>query len=102
MIILISGSSDISLDDVDTAATIVKNAADIDANIIFGVATDPELDDEMIVTVIATGFGTDSKPAAAPAAKQPAQEQAPAAEPKADDNGLDDDVIDIFNMFKNK
>jgi cell division protein FtsZ len=102
VIILISGSSDISLDDVDTAATIVKNAADIDANIIFGVATDPELDDEMIVTVIATGFGTDSKPAAAPAAKQPAQEQAPAAETKADDNGLDDDVIDIFNMFKNK
>ena len=35
-------------------------------------------------------------------AEQPAQEQAPAPETKADDNGLDDDVIDIFNMFKNK
>ena len=98
MIILINGSSDISLDDVDTAATIVKNAADIDANIIFGVATDPELDDEMIVTVIATGFGTDSKPTAAPA--KPAE--TPAAEPKSDETTLDDDVIDIFNMFKNK
>ena len=56
----------------------------------------------MIVTVIATGFGTDSKPAAAPAKQAAPEQQAPAAETKADDNGLDDDVIDIFNMFKNK
>ena len=83
---------------MDTAATIVKNAADIDANIIFGVATDPELDDEMIVTVIATGFGTDSKPA--PQAK-PAAAETPAQEAKKDETSLDDDVIDIFNMFRN-
>ena len=61
----------------------------------------------MVVTVIATGFGTDSN-GAAPAAVKPAAAAAPAAEepiiniPKVEDTSLDDDVIDIFNMFKNK
>ena len=100
VIILISASNDITLDDVDVAATIVKNAADIDANIIFGVSTDTSLDDEMVVTVIATGFGADADAAAAPAEKTAPAEQAAPAQPA---NGVDDsDVIDIFNMFKNK
>ena len=100
VIILISASNDITLDDVDVAATIVKNAADIDANIIFGVSTDTSLDDEMVVTVIATGFGADADAAAQPAEKTAPAEQAAPAQPA---NGVDDsDVIDIFNMFKNK
>lgn len=101
VIILISASSDITLDDVDVAATIVKNAADIDANIIFGVSTDAALDDEMVVTVIATGFGADgdAKPQA-PEAKTASADQ---SAPQSSDNGVDDnDVIDIFNMFRNK
>ncbi len=116
VIILISASEDITLDDVDVAATLIKDAADIDANIIFGVATDPTLDDEMIVTVIATGFGTPVDPAAdqtaAPAAAAPVQQavqtpiasSAPVASvaPAADDDSGDDDISDIFNMFKNR
>ena len=102
VIILIAGSDDISLDDVDTAATIVKNAADVDANIIFGVSTDENLDDEMVVTVIATGFGTDTNvKAPAPAKAAPAVQEAPAAPAKQEETSLDDDVIDIFNMFRN-
>ncbi|MBQ7687602.1 MAG: cell division protein FtsZ [Clostridia bacterium] len=98
VIILISASADITLDDVDTAATIVKNAADEDANIIFGVSTDASLDDEMIVTVIATGFGTDGN-IPAPAETKAKMEETPAEKPA--EKSIDDDVIDIFNMFKN-
>ena len=102
VIILISASNDITLDDVDVAATIVKNAADIDANIIFGVSTDTSLDDEMVVTVIATGFGADGDTQTQPSeAKSSAQSEQ--ASPSQSVNGVDDnDVIDIFNMFKNK
>ena len=60
VIISITSSPDITLDDVDVAASIIAEAADVDANIIFGVAFDEKLEDEMVVTVIATGFGTDS------------------------------------------
>ena len=59
VIISISASEDIGLDDIDTAAGIVRAAADEDANIIFGVDLDKEKEDEMTITVIATGFGTD-------------------------------------------
>mgnify|MGYP000708220505 CR=1 FL=1 len=61
VLINIAGSHDLGLDDVETAANIVMEAANPDANIIFGAAFDDELQDEMRVTVIATGF--DKNPA---------------------------------------
>ena len=64
VLINITGSSDLGLDDVETAASIVQQAANPEANIIFGSAFDDTLQDEMRVTVIATGF--DEKKAAAP------------------------------------
>ncbi len=63
VLINITGSSDLGLDDVETAASIVQEAANPEANIIFGSAFDDSLQDEMRVTVIATGF--DEKRAAA-------------------------------------
>ena len=60
IIISISASEDIGLEDIDTAAGIVRAAADDDANIIFGVDLKPELEDTMTITVIATGFGSDA------------------------------------------
>ena len=56
VLINITGSSDLGLDDVETAASIVQEAANPNANIIFGSAFDDSLQDEMRVTVIATGF----------------------------------------------
>ena len=56
VLINVTGSSDLGLDDVETAANIVMEAANPEANIIFGAAFDDSLDDEMRVTVIATGF----------------------------------------------
>lgn len=55
----ITGSSDLRIFEVNDAATIITEAADPDANIIFGAVIDENLGDEIRVTVIATGF--DSK-----------------------------------------
>ena len=52
----ITGSSNLSLHEVNEAAAIVTEAADQDANIIFGAVIDEALGDEIRVTVIATGF----------------------------------------------
>ncbi len=52
----ITGGLNLSLQEVDEAASIIKEAADLQANIIVGQVLDPEMDDEIVVTVIATGF----------------------------------------------
>ena len=57
VIINITGGSDLSLAEVNDASTIVQEAADEDANIIFGAVVDPALHGRVKITVIATGFG---------------------------------------------
>lgn len=52
----ITGGSDLGLFEVNEAAELVAQAADPDANIIFGAVIDDNLDDEIRITVIATGF----------------------------------------------
>ena len=59
VLINITGSMDIGLEEVETAANLVQEAAHPDANIIFGAAFDDALEDEIRVTVIATGFDED-------------------------------------------
>ena len=56
ILISISGSPDIGLEDVDLACNMVYNEAHPDANVIWGCALDPDLEDEMRITIIATGF----------------------------------------------
>jgi len=53
----ITGGSTLALFEVNEAAEIIAKSADPEANIIFGAVIDEELDDEVRVTVIATGFG---------------------------------------------
>ncbi len=109
VIINFTASSDIDLDDIDLAATMITKAAHPDATIIWGFAQDDNLDDEMIVTVIATGFSTDgSAPSvsAAAAAERPAAavEEAPAAAAAAsvvdDEDSEDEEFINLMNLFK--
>ncbi|MEK7153793.1 MAG: hypothetical protein AAB834_07625, partial [Patescibacteria group bacterium] len=50
------GGNDLSMHEINTAAETITNAADPDANIIFGATINPELDGEIIITVVATGF----------------------------------------------
>ena len=66
VLINVTGSMDIGLEEVETAANLVQEAAHPDANIIFGAAFDETLEDEIRVTVIATGF-EEAQSAAAPA-----------------------------------
>lgn len=94
VIISITSSPDITLDDVDVAASIIAEAADADANIIFGVAFDEKLDDEMVVTVIATGFGTDSNGIANKSGAAVASDGTSATD---EDDG---DIVDILGLFK--
>ncbi len=56
LLLNITGGTDLSLHEVDEASTIAKEAADPQANIIVGHVIDPGLKDEVIITVIATGF----------------------------------------------
>jgi cell division protein FtsZ len=57
LLINVSGGSDMSLYDVTEVASLVREEAHEDANIIFGAVVDEKLTDEIRVTVIATGFG---------------------------------------------
>lgn len=52
----IIGGNDLSMHEINTAAETITTAADPDANIIFGATINPELEGELIITVVATGF----------------------------------------------
>ena len=114
MLVNVTGSMDIGLEEVETAANLVQQAAHPDALIIFGAAFDDELEDEIRVTVIATGFeenvgaGMNANPctkageraaaagaAAAPSGKRPSLEPLPDKEPDQED----DPFVDIFKIF---
>ena len=91
VLVNVTGSEELTLEDVETAAGIVQEAANPNANIIFGATSSPDFQDEMRVTVIATGFeqkaeSNDVAPAAA---------AAPAAK-KADISDIDE-IFSIFN-----
>src|SRR5436189_1947736 len=68
VIINVTGGPDLSLVEVSEASCIVQEAADEDANIIFGAVVDPTLKGKVKITVIATGFGPPMsiKPSAPP------------------------------------
>jgi cell division protein FtsZ len=55
----ITGGSGLTLHEVDEASSVIKEAADPDANIIVGQVINPDAEDELVVTVIATGFDRD-------------------------------------------
>ena len=96
----ITGSPDMGLEEVEQAAAMVQEAAHPEAHIIFGAAIDEGLDDEIRITVVATGFDSQptglAKPAAVAVEEKPAEAPktaaaAPAA-PKADELEVPDFV----------
>ena len=110
VLINITGSREMGLDDVEAAAMLVQGAAHPEANIIFGASFDDSLDDEIVVTVIATGF--DEKKPETVKIEEPrdanlftdARERAesqkePAAVPAPEEDGEDpfDTIFKIFN-----
>ena len=75
VIINVTCSSDMSLDMIEQAGSLIADATHPDANIIFGSVFDEDMGDEMLITVIATGFGVEEN------AKTVASETAQAAQP---------------------
>ena len=57
----VTGGPDLTLFEVNEAAGLIKETAHPDANVIWGAVINPELDDEIRITVIATGFDTASR-----------------------------------------
>jgi cell division protein FtsZ len=74
VLVNITGGRDLTLHEVNEAANIVVGAAGDDANVIFGAVIDPNMDGELMITVIATGFGQTE-----PRLKLVDRQQAPAA-----------------------
>ena len=92
---------DISLDEIDQAATIITDEAHPDATVIFGAAMDPSLEDEMRITLIAAGFEKSGQRKPNPAYSAPSYsnpEPAPAQESATDQNRREfDEIFDLLN-----
>ncbi len=86
VLVNVTGSAELTLDDVETAAGIVQEAANPEANIIFGATSSDKFVDEMRVTVIATGFEHKAEAAQGDAASEKSSKVA-------------DDIEDIFSIF---
>ena len=107
VIINVTCSSDMSLDMIEQAGSLIADATHPDANIIFGSVFDEDMGDEMLITVIATGFGIEENAKtvaaeAAQAAAQPVQQAAPefiSQSPKKDStsifSSMDPETIDF-------
>ena len=114
IIINITSSPDIGLEEVEFAANLISKEANPEANIIWGAAFDNTLEDEMKVTVVATGFEPEKKqfdvrvqrpvinevaheekvaPVVTPSA---VNETAEEDKPASNSNGIDDDLTKIF------
>jgi cell division protein FtsZ len=101
VIINITSSPDIGLDEIETASSMISAQAHEDANIIWGAAFDETMDDEMSVTVIATGFSTVNGVASAdkPVKEAPKTEE----QDKSKASPIDDeDFTDIMSIFNRK
>ena len=99
VIISISASPDIGLEDVDLACQMITEECSPEASVIFGVAFNPELEDEMRITIIATGFTKNKEDAPAKATYTRATAQpAKTEEAKTEGNvDLDDWLGGILN-----
>ncbi len=119
VIVSVIGSDDIGLDEVETAATMVQQAAHPDAHIIFGAFIDDTMDDEIRVVVIATGFDNvpnsaklnmedkKSEPATSTglfteASTAAAEEKVAPAQPKSAELGSDDAAFDVLMRIFDK
>lgn len=101
VLVSITASPDIGLDEVDLASTMISEESHPDANIIWGAAFDPSLEDEMRVTIIATGFESNKQKQAA---QEPVLEENSSAlsedkSPKLSDSDFED-IMSILNKSR--
>lgn len=107
----ITVSPDVALEDAELASTLIANEADPEANVIWGVTLDPELEDAMKITIIATGFEKKPEDANRLFAGAKAtdslfkkattdEESASKADKPAKEASDEDDMDDMFAMLK--
>ena len=70
IVVNIAGGADLTLFEVNQAGGLIHELVDEDADIIFGNSIDDSLGEEIVVTIIATGFAGGKKPESAPAAEE--------------------------------
>jgi len=61
VLFVITGASSLTLSEVSQAAEVISRAVDPEANVIFGVTLDPKMENEVMLTLIATGFTSDKQ-----------------------------------------
>lgn len=110
----ITGGTNLSLYEVQEAADIVASASDQEVNMIFGSVINENLKDEIIVTVIATGFNEEvvqpkvtrpsfgqAKPAVGAVKREPKREEVQ-PEPVRNTNVSQEDTLDIPTFLRNR
>ena len=93
----VTGGYDMSMAEIQEAAEIITSAVSPDANIIFGATLKPELEDELIITVIATGFDNAYYQQQAEELTAPV-EQAPAVQTQSISEAVDDIDMDLSHQ----
>ncbi len=108
ILVNITASPDIGMEEIDTASTIITEEAHPDAQIIWGAAFDDSLEDTMSITVVATGLDGDRKEIkqeikAAPAQPKPQPEKKETSDDEAEEGSDDYDFFkDILDITKKK
>jgi cell division protein FtsZ len=105
VLLTIAGGSDLGLHEVNEAAEIIADAADPDANIIFGTVIDDALGDEVKVTVIAAGFAGEGsersgilRPVVSSRSPEKAREPAPKPPPKPAPKRTADQTAEVTRL----
>ncbi len=96
----VTGGYDMSMSEIQEAAEIITSAVSPDANIIFGATLKPELEDELIITVIATGFDSAFFEEQAASLDMPSARTAQSAESTAPQ--LDEKMVESVNLELDK
>ncbi len=109
VLISITASPDIGIDEIDLASNMIASEAHEDANVIWGVAFDPSLEDQMDITIIATGFENKAEEAAqarekekksAADLKAPARAKASSEDEEEEKTEEDEDFEELMGMLK--
>ena len=105
ILISITVSPDVGLEDVDLASSLIAAEAAPDANVIWGVNFDNELEDEMRVTIIATGFANNANepkkviPEAPKTAEKPAEKKEAPVERKKPRASADEELDRLLREY---
>lgn len=96
----VTGGYDMSMSEIQEAAEIITSAVSPDANIIFGATLKPELEDELIITVIATGFDSEYFEQQAASLEMPSPANPAAVQSSAPE--VDEKMVESVNLELDK